>query len=156
MLNRTSWMDEFLCEYIDDTMDCSVRAAFEECVESDSRLARQVNRLRDTRQLLCGCRSQIPTGLRSRVRNRLAQCLPLIPPVRPPHTSILVGTATAIVLAAALVAGVSKYIPVPLSGLRSVSGSVTEIQVKDHWQVKRVNGRSQRVSRKFRALSSVV
>lgn len=149
-------MDEFLCEYVDDTMDYSVRAAFEECVESDSRLAKQVRLLCDTRRLLCEYRSRIPMGLRSRVRTRLSRCLPFAAPVRPPHTSILVGTATAIVLAAALVAGTSRYIPTPLSGLRNASEPVTEILIKDPRRAKRVNRDPQGTSLQFRALSSVV
>ena len=135
-------MDEFLCEYVDDTMDYSVRVVFEECVESDSRLARQVRRLRGTRQLLCEYRSRIPMGLRSRVRKRLSRCLPFSCSVRPPHASILVGTATAIALATALVAGTFRYIPVSLSGLRTTTAPVVETRTKNLRPTKRVNGES--------------
>lgn len=140
MLNRVSWMDEFLCEYVDGTMDCSVRAVFEECLECDSRLAKKVKHLRGTRRLLSEYSFRAPKDLRKRVRARLSQCLPFATPVRPPHTSILVGTAAAIALAAALVAGTSQYIPAPMSGLRSVAGPIAETQIQDPRQVKRVNG----------------
>ncbi len=141
MLNRVFCMDEFLCEYVDDTMDCSVRVAFEECVECDSRLARQVRRLRGTRRLLCEYRSRIPAGLRSRVRRRLSRCLPFASPVRPPHVSILVGTATAIALAAALAAGTSQYTHASLSRLHGSgsAASVTQNQTKNTGSMKRVN-----------------
>ena len=135
-------MDEFLCEYVDDTMDRSIRDAFEECVQCDSRLARQVSRLRGTRRLLCEHRFRTPKDLRAQVRNRLSRCLPFAKPVRPPHTSILVGTATAIGLAAALVAGTSRHGPTSFSGSRSSIGSATEIQMEDPWYARKVDSGS--------------
>ncbi len=135
-------MDEFLCEYVDDTMDCSVRTVFEECLECDSGLAKRVKHLRGTRRLLSEYSFRAPKGLRKRVRVRLSQCLPFATPVRPPHTSILVGTAAAIALAAALVAGTSQYIPAPMSGLHSAAGPIAEAQIQDPEQVKRVNSGS--------------
>ncbi len=137
-------MDEFLCEYIDGTMDYSVRAAFEECVECDTRLARQVRHLRGTQRLLCEYRSRTPTGLRAKVLKRLSRCLPFASPVRPPHTSILVGTATALVLAAALGAGVSQYNPASFFVLRSMTVPIPIIQIKDPWHLKKVEGDSYR------------
>ena len=150
MLNRTSYMDEFLCEYVDGTMDYSVRAAFEECVECDSRLARQVRHLCRTRQLLREYRLRTPKDLRIRVLKRLSRCLPLATRVRPPHTSILIGTATAIALAIALVAGASRYIPASLSKLQGNTTTVVETQAKNLWHAKSV------YSGLLRALSSVV
>ncbi len=132
-------MDEFLCEYVDGTMDYSVRAVFEECLECDSRLAKKVKHLRGTRRLLSEHSFRAPKDLRKRVRLRLSQCLPFATPVRPPHTSILVGTAAAIALAAALVAGTSQYIPAPMSGVRSVASPIAEAQNPDPSQIKRVN-----------------
>ncbi|MXZ17227.1 MAG: hypothetical protein F4069_08845 [Rhodothermaceae bacterium] len=139
MLNRVSWMDEFLCEYVDGTMDYSVRAVFEECLECDSRLAKKVKHLRGTRRLLSEHSFRAPKDLRKRVRTRLSQCLPFATPVRPPHTSILVGTVAAIALAAALVAGTSQYIPAPMSGVRSAASPIAEAQNLDPSQIKRVN-----------------
>ncbi len=142
MLNKASYMDEFLCEYIDGTMDYSVRAAFEECVECDTRLARQVKHLRGTQRLLCEYRSRTPKDLRARVRERLSCCLPFASPVRPPHTSILVGTATALALAAALGAGVSQYTPASFSGVRSTTAPIPLIHTKDPPALKKVEGSS--------------
>ena len=69
-----SWLDELLCEYVDGTMDPTVRQAFEECLCCDPMLAQQVERLRCTRTLLCrhGCQLRMPQGLQARVRRRLA------------------------------------------------------------------------------------
>ncbi len=142
MLNRASWMDEFLCEYVDDTMDYSVRAAFEECLEYDSRLARKVKHLRGTRRLLSEHSFRAPKGLRRRVRIRLSKCLPFATPVRRPHASILVGTAAAIALAAALVAGTSRYTPAPVSKIQDAANPIVETPIRDLSHIKRVNGGS--------------
>ncbi len=133
-------MDEFLCEYVDGTMDYSVRAAFEECLKCDSSLAKKVKHLRGTRRLLSKHSFRAPKDLRRRVRMRLSECLPFATQVRPPHTSILVGTATAVALAVALVAGTSQCVPASMSGLHSVASPVAETQIQDLRQYKRVNG----------------
>ncbi len=69
-----SWLDEWMCEYVDGTMDPAVRRSFEEYVRAEPELARRVERLRRTRTLLCrhGCRIQAPEGLQARVRRRMA------------------------------------------------------------------------------------
>lgn len=138
MLSKAPWMDELLCEYVDGTMDRTVRAAFEECVEGDRRLARQVRCLRRIRRLLCDHRLRTPIGLRECVRRRLSRHLPFASPIRPPHTSILVGTAVAIILAAGLVAGASRQVPTSIMRLHGAGQSVLEA---DLGSVKRVQGR---------------
>ena len=131
-------MDELLCEYVDGTMDRTVRTAFEECVEGDTRLASQVKCLRCIRRLLYDHRLRTPTGLRECVRRRLSRHLPFASPIRPPHTSILVGTAIAIVLAAGLVAGTSQQGPTSVMRLHGGLQSVLEA---DPGSVKKVHGR---------------
>lgn len=66
--------DEFLCEYVDGTMDPSVREVFEEYLRTDPALAEHVERLRHTRRLLCqyGCGCKAPRGLQARLRRELA------------------------------------------------------------------------------------
>lgn len=49
------WLDEWLCEYVDGTMDPSLEVVFEEYVEANPELKAHVERLRQTRELLCGC-----------------------------------------------------------------------------------------------------
>lgn len=49
------WIDEWLCEYVDGTMDPSLEAVFEQYVEANPELKAHVQRLRQTRELLCGC-----------------------------------------------------------------------------------------------------
>lgn len=65
--------DEFLCEYVDGTMDPVVREAFEEYILANPDLAEHVAHLRLTRQLLCRCGRlrKAPTGLQIRIRRRL-------------------------------------------------------------------------------------
>ncbi|PSQ75835.1 MAG: hypothetical protein BRD33_03820 [Bacteroidetes bacterium QH_6_63_17] len=49
------WLDEWLCEYVDGTMDPSMEAVFEQYVEANPELKAHVERLRKTREILCGC-----------------------------------------------------------------------------------------------------
>jgi hypothetical protein len=50
-----AWLDEWLCEYVDGTMDPSLEAVFEQYVEANPELKAHVERLRETRDLLCEC-----------------------------------------------------------------------------------------------------
>ncbi len=50
-----TWLDEWLCEYVDGTMDASLEAVFEDYVEANPELHAHVERLRRTRRLLCRC-----------------------------------------------------------------------------------------------------
>ena len=49
------WLDEWLCEYVDGTMDPSIEAVFEQYVEANPELKAHVERLQETRELLCNC-----------------------------------------------------------------------------------------------------
>jgi anti-sigma factor RsiW len=49
------WLDEWLCEYVDGTMDPSLEAVFEQYVEANPELKAHVQRLKETRRLLCEC-----------------------------------------------------------------------------------------------------
>jgi len=49
------WIDEWLCEYVDGTMDPSLEAVFEKYVEANPDLKAHVERLQKTRELLCNC-----------------------------------------------------------------------------------------------------
>jgi anti-sigma factor RsiW len=66
-------MDELLCEYVDGTMDPSVRCVFEEYLRSDPNLAAHVERLALTRRLLCkyGCSMQAPDNFQKRLHAEL-------------------------------------------------------------------------------------
>ena len=66
-------LDELLCEYVDGTMDPTVRAAFEEYLEANPDLAAHVRCLCETRKLLCnyGCRHTGQT-MQAQIRRRVA------------------------------------------------------------------------------------
>lgn len=66
-------LDEWLCEYVDGTIDPVVREALEEYMQVNPALACHVERLLETRHLLCryGCRHQAPKGLQPRLRQRV-------------------------------------------------------------------------------------
>ncbi len=67
-------LDELLCEYVDGSMDPDVRIVFEEYLATDPQLAEHVNRLCDTRNMLCkfgACKCASP-GLQAQLRVRLA------------------------------------------------------------------------------------
>lgn len=51
-----AWLDEWLCEYVDGTMDPAVEATFEEYVQANPDLKEHIEQLRHTRNLLCECR----------------------------------------------------------------------------------------------------
>lgn len=65
--------DEFLCEYVDGTMDPVVREVFEEYLCANPDLKDHVECLRSTRMLLCryGCRCRAPFDLHDRLRREL-------------------------------------------------------------------------------------
>lgn len=50
-----AWLDEWLCEYVDGTMDPALETVFEEYVEANPDLKDHVERLKETRNLLCHC-----------------------------------------------------------------------------------------------------
>ena len=66
--------DEFLCEYVDGTMDPVVQEVFEEYLRMNPELKRHVECLRNTRLILCryGCRCHAPRDLHDRLRHRIA------------------------------------------------------------------------------------
>lgn len=68
------WLHEFLCEYVDGTMDPAARAAFEEYVQANPDLARHIECLCRTRSLLCrhSCSLHAPQDIRDRLQRRLA------------------------------------------------------------------------------------
>ena len=49
------WLDEWLCEYVDGTMDPSLEAVFEQYVEANPELKEHIRRLQQTKDLLCEC-----------------------------------------------------------------------------------------------------
>ena len=65
--------DEFLCEYVDGTMDPVVREVFEEYVRANPALEDHIECLRNTRLLLCryGCRCHAPRDLHDRLRREI-------------------------------------------------------------------------------------
>lgn len=66
-------LDEYLCEYVDGTMDPAVRASFEDYMAQYPQVAAHVEELQSLRQALCryGCRIQAPVGMHYRLRCRL-------------------------------------------------------------------------------------
>ena len=63
------WLDEWLCEYVDGTMDPSLEAVFEQYVEANPELKAHVKRLKETRNLLCECGlpTEAPSDLESEI-----------------------------------------------------------------------------------------
>mgnify|MGYP006427687207 CR=1 FL=1 len=53
-----AWLDEWLCEYVDGTMDPALEAVFEEYLRANPELSAHVERLKETRELLCACGRQ--------------------------------------------------------------------------------------------------
>ena len=103
------WLDEWLCEYVDGTMDPSVEAVFEQYVEANPGLKAHVERLRQTRELLCGCDAPDDPLAGSRVEVReepeenLLQSSPTLPDRARGRPALTVGIVSSI--AVALVVG---------------------------------------------------
>jgi anti-sigma factor RsiW len=84
-----SWLNEWLCEYVDGTMDPSLRRVFEKYVEANPDLKAHIERLRHTRELLCRCSQSpeqevpdaVPEAVRARVREKVECDL-----LRTPHS----------------------------------------------------------------------
>jgi hypothetical protein len=66
-------LDELMCEYVDGTMDPSVRSAFDELVNTNPTIARQVEGLSEAQHILkqTGCSLCAPRQFQSRLRARL-------------------------------------------------------------------------------------
>ena len=96
-----SRLDEFLCEYVDGTMDPAVCRVFEEYLEVNPELREHVRYLRDTRRLLCryGCRLQAPEGLQARIRRQLSyEMMRARVPIYANVTGTLFGVTSAMML----------------------------------------------------------
>ena len=66
-------LDEFLCEYVDGTMDPSVRKAFEEFLEANPSLAAHARCLCKTRNMLCSYGGRHGrASLEAQIRHRVA------------------------------------------------------------------------------------
>lgn len=65
--------DEFLCEYVDGTMDPVVKEVFEEYIRANPDLRDHIECLRHTRLLLCryGCRCHAPNDLQDQLRRKI-------------------------------------------------------------------------------------
>lgn len=67
-----SWLNEWLCEYVDGTMDPSLRRVFDKYVQANPELKAHVERLHQARELLCRCnrvsRQRAPEDVRARVQ----------------------------------------------------------------------------------------
>ena len=113
------WLDEFLCEYADGTMDPSVQKVFEEYLLANPQLADHAEQLRCTHQLLChhGCRLRAPEGLQARVRQRLscemmqAQRGPLTKATLHLGTLTLFASVTVVMLVAGMLVGPVLFPP---------------------------------------------
>lgn len=70
-----SWLNEWLCEYVDGTMDPSLRRVFDKYVQANPELKAHVERLRHTRELLCRCsrmtQQEAPDAVRVRVQEKV-------------------------------------------------------------------------------------
>lgn len=80
-----SWLNEWLCEYVDGTMDPSLRRVFDKYVQANPDLKAHVERLRHTRELLCACsreaKQEAPEAVRARVQETVECDL-----LRTPHS----------------------------------------------------------------------
>lgn len=85
-------LDEFLAEYVDGSMDPTVRAVFEELMRVNPEVAERVCYLKHVRSELCqlNCQCSAPAGFEHRLRRQLAyEMMREQPPVAPDVTEPL-------------------------------------------------------------------
>lgn len=81
------WLDEWLCEYVDGTMDPSLEAIFEQYVEANPDLKAHVNRLKETRRLLCEC--GLPRDASAEMKDEICSEVESDSPSSPPLPDLL-------------------------------------------------------------------
>ncbi|HCR48671.1 MAG TPA: hypothetical protein DIW24_03515 [Bacteroidetes bacterium] len=67
-------LEEFMVDYVDETMDVHTRSAFEAYLWDHPELHDQVRRMQEIRSMMCGlnCGCMAPPGFQARLRNKLA------------------------------------------------------------------------------------
>lgn len=72
--DRYARLDEFLCDYVDGTMDPAARIAFEDYLRANPDLEEHVRALSEARTILCryGCGRNAPHGFQHQLRRQLA------------------------------------------------------------------------------------
>ena len=71
--DRFANLNEFICDYVDGTMDRAARDAFKEYLRGNPELAAHVQALIEARQVLRRCRCRAPRGFQSQLRRELAR-----------------------------------------------------------------------------------
>jgi len=104
------WLDEWLCEYVDGTMDPSVEAVFEQYVKANPELKAHVERLRQTREILRDCdapETPLPEEVQTKACSEMEKDLFQSPAVFPDETGERSAAALGIAssIAVALVVG---------------------------------------------------
>jgi len=117
------WLDEWLCEYVDGTMDPSMKAVFKQYVEADPELKAHVERLRKTREILCGCDApesdcpDLPTEVESERNDASIQAPPVlaISPGKRSGRTMGIAASIAVALVVGFLAGSVLVDPATLS-----------------------------------------
>lgn len=116
------WLDEWLCEYVDGTMDPSLEAVFEEYVEANPELKAHVERLRQTRELLCNCdfpeepSTEAQNEVCCKVEGDMVQSSASLPEVASerPMATLGLASSVAVALLVGFLAGAMYVDPAPL------------------------------------------
>ena len=123
-----SWLNEWLCEYVDGTMDPSLRAVFDEYLKANPELAEHVERLCRTRTLLCQCKGHQSgpdvSELRARLREESESELMQVPfPFLSANggqlgMTVAAGSAMLVMLTVGVVIGATLFAAEPFSARR--------------------------------------
>lgn len=125
------WLSEFICEYVDDTMDPDARAMFEEYLAADPSLYQYVCSLKNTRKMLQhhGCKLHAPCSLQQQLRARIALEQEIEPPTSLPTTE---SSATPLFLMALIVVSLLGS-GVLLSGSSPVTAPQHSVVTEPTW-----------------------
>jgi len=148
------WIDEWLCEYVDGTMDPSLEAVFEQYVEANPELKAHVERLQKTRDLLCECSLSADAAPDEGPVDDSIPDPPPAPPSSPPSSpdrtrpTVVIGMVSSIVVALVVgfLAGAAMVSPSALSWSGGPSPSVvqTDAEPPPPWQRAQVPARAER------------
>ena len=145
------WLDEWLCEYVDGTMDPSLEAVFEQYVEANPELKAHIERLQKTRDLLCECSLSGPPAPDGEPGPNSVPDPPAPPPSPPPdrtRPTVMIGmvSSIAVALVVGFLAGATMVSPSALSWSGGPSPSVvqTEAEPPPTWQRAQIPARAER------------
>lgn len=130
------WLNEWLCEYVDGTMDPSVRLVFEEYLDANPELADHVERLCRTRSMLCRCtdsgassedmRARLQERIREDAAEQASEDEEAFPIASSTRMTMAIASAMVVMLGVGMFVGATVFTPPAAQRLSATEGAATE------------------------------